>query len=123
MKIRKAVSLGAWEVVGGTYSEHLPYQVNLDPNVRQWVLGTKTIKEIIGQPVETFNYQEFVLFPQLPMFLINVGINKSMYENLRLRCGRVQKDERHTEPGRSLPFLTAQKIEISSRIIGDKHIR
>ena len=93
-KIRKAAALGAWEVVGGTYAEQLPYQVGLESNIRQWVIGTRTIREIVGQAVKTFHYQEFMLFPQLPMILSNVGIEQTVYENHLAICGRVHKDFR-----------------------------
>jgi hypothetical protein len=93
-KIRKAAALGAWEVVGGTYAEPLPYQISLESVIRQWVYGTRSIKEIVGQPVKTFHYQEFMLFPQLPIILSGVGIDKTVYENHLAISGRLHKNFR-----------------------------
>jgi hypothetical protein len=91
VKIKQAIALGAWEVVGGTYSEQLPYQIGLESNIRQWVIGTRTIYEILGQWVKTYHYQEFMLFPKLPMILANVGIEQTVCENHLGICGRVHK--------------------------------
>ena len=89
-RLRKAVALRAWDVVGGTYSGHLPYQVSLESNIRQFVAGTRTIREVLGQQVETYDYQEFMIFPQLPMFLSNVGIRQSVCENHYQICGKLR---------------------------------
>ena len=90
--IKKAVALGAWEVAGGTYSIQTTYQIGLESNVRQWVWGQKTLKEIINIDAKTFHFQEFMLFPQLPMFLKNVGIDQTLYQNHHPPLGRVHKD-------------------------------
>ncbi len=63
--IKKAVALGAWEVAGGTYSIQTTYQIGLESNVRQWVWGQKTLKEIININAKTFHFQEFMAFPSV----------------------------------------------------------
>ncbi len=50
----------------------------------------RTIREVLGQQVETYDYQEFMIFPQLPMFLRNVGIRQTVCENHLRICGRVR---------------------------------
>ena len=91
-RVRKAVALGAWDVVGGTYSGHLPYQVSLESNIRQLVAGTRTIREVLGHKVETYDFQEFTLFPQLPMLLVNAGIGQAVCENHYRICGTFRAD-------------------------------
>lgn len=86
-KVRQAIMAGSWEVTGGTYSIHLPYMVGIESNIRQWVLGQNSLQEILGKRSDVFHFQEFLLFPQLPMFLQNAGIDKAFYENHLAICG------------------------------------
>ena len=91
-RARQAVKLGAWDVVGGTYGGHLPYQVGLESQIRQLVMGKRAIRETLGLYVKTYAYQEFFIYPQAPMFLTNVGIENATYENKLPICGRVNDE-------------------------------
>ena len=91
-RIRQAVELGAWDVVGGTYGGQLPYQIGLESQIRQLVMGKRAIREALGLYVKTYAYQEFFIYPQAPMFLINVGIENATYENQLPICGRVNDE-------------------------------
>ncbi len=88
-EVRNALKMGKMDIVGGTFGGHLPYIVGTESNLRQMLFGTKAIYESVGTNVNTYNYQEFMIYPQLPYALHGTGIEYSMYQNTLAICGRV----------------------------------
>lgn len=76
-RLRELVQSGRMEVVGGSYAQPYGLFYGGESNVRHRVYGVRTIRKILGVPVNTFWEEEFDFFPQLPQILAGVGIKQA----------------------------------------------
>lgn len=74
-ELRAAVAAGTLEVVGGTYAQPYGLFQGGESNVRQRVLGARTVRRLLGVWPRTFWTEEFDLFPQLPQLLAACGFD------------------------------------------------
>jgi alpha-mannosidase len=65
---------GTVELVGGSYGQPYGLFHGGEANVRQRVVGARTIARLFGVPLRTFWEEEFDFFPQLPQMLAGVGV-------------------------------------------------
>ena len=73
-ELRAAVRSGEVELVGGSYGQPYGLFHGGESNVRQRVVGARTVARLFGVPLRTFWEEEFDFFPQLPQMLAGVGV-------------------------------------------------
>jgi len=74
-ELREAVRGGQVEIVGGSYGQPYGLFHGGESNVRQRVVGARTIRRLFGVRLRTFWEEEFDFFPQLPQMLAGVGVS------------------------------------------------
>lgn len=72
-RLRAAIEDGRIEVVGGSYGQPYGLFHGGESNVRQRVVGSRTIERLFGLRPRTFWEEEFDFFPQLPQMLQGAG--------------------------------------------------
>lgn len=72
-ELRAALSSGAVEVVGGSYGQPYGLFQGGESNVRQRLLGVRTVRRLLGVWPRAFWEEEFDFFPQLPQLLAGCG--------------------------------------------------
>lgn len=72
--LRSAVASGTVEPVGGSYGQPYGLFHGGESNVRQRVVGARTVRRLLGVWPRAFWEEEFDWFPQLPQMLRGVGI-------------------------------------------------
>jgi alpha-mannosidase len=70
-----AVRSGLVEVVGGSYGQPYGLFHGGESNVRQRVVGARTVARLFRTRLRTFWEEEFDFFPQLPQMLAGVGVS------------------------------------------------
>lgn len=73
--LRQAIKKGQVEVVGGSYGQPYGLFHGSESNIRQRVMGVRTILRLFGVRPRTFWEEEFDFFPQLPQLLKGVGFD------------------------------------------------
>lgn len=71
--LKKHLSEGLVEIIGGTYSQPLGTMIGNESNIRQLVIGRAVIKKCLGEEVDTFLEEEEFSHPQLPQLLKLAG--------------------------------------------------
>ncbi len=72
-RLRRYLAEGKVEIIGGSYGQPLASMVSGESNLRQLVMGQKTIQETLGVLVSTFLEEEEFTHPQLPQLLKGAG--------------------------------------------------
>ncbi len=72
-ELRAALQAGTIEVVGGSYGQPFGLFQGGESNVRQRLLGARTVRRLLGVWPRAFWEQEFDFFPQLPQILSGSG--------------------------------------------------
>lgn len=74
-ELREAVLEGTVEIVGGSYGQPYGLFHGGESNVRQRVVGARTVRRLFDVRLRTFWEEEFDFFPQLPQMLAGVGVS------------------------------------------------
>ncbi|MFN8008389.1 MAG: glycoside hydrolase family 38 C-terminal domain-containing protein [Terriglobia bacterium] len=69
-KLKKYLSEGKAELIGGTYAQAMGSYISGESNLRQIVIGRKTIKKALDYDLATFLEEEEFTHPQLPQLLV-----------------------------------------------------
>jgi len=72
-RLREAVAAGTIEVVGASYGQPYGLFCGGESNVRQRVVGARTVRRLLGTWPRTFWEEEFDFCPQLPQILAGCG--------------------------------------------------
>jgi hypothetical protein len=72
-RLKKYLSAGKVELVGGTYSQPMGTGISGESNIRQIVYGRETIRRCLGYEMTTFLEEEEFSHPQVPQILNGAG--------------------------------------------------
>lgn len=72
-KLREAVAGGIVEPIGCSYGQPYGLFHGGESNVRQLVMGARSVRRLLGAAPRTFWEEEFYFFPQLPQMLAQCG--------------------------------------------------
>ena len=72
-RLKRYLKAGKVEIIGGTFGQPMGAMVSGESNIRQLVVGQKTIQESLGVLVSTFLEEEEFTHPQLPQLLKGAG--------------------------------------------------
>ncbi len=69
-KLKKYLNEGKVELIGGTYAQPMGSYISGESNLRQIVIGRRTIKKALNYEIATFLEEEEFTHPQLPQMLV-----------------------------------------------------
>ncbi len=79
--IRRFVSEGRLEMVGGTYTQPLLFAISGESAVRQFLFGTRATRDVVGVAPVTYASQEPCYTSQLPQLLDGFGFRQAVLKN------------------------------------------